>query len=105
MGRTQQNLGEYESIETQWIALNVNGNYVKFFDSFGFEHIPKEIRKLIKNKNIIRNIYRIQAYDSVIYRYFCIAFMLKGKCLLAYTHLFLSDEYEKNDEIILQYFQ
>ena len=83
----------------------MNGNYVKFFDSFVFDHIPKEIRKSIKNKNIIRYIYRIEAYDSIIYRYFCTGFMLKGKSLLAYAHLFSSDEYEKNDEIILQYFQ
>ena len=46
------------------------------------EPIPKEIKKLIGNKNVIRNIYRIQAYDSMMCRYFCIGFidfMLKGK--------------------------
>ena len=40
--------------------------------SFGVEHILKEIRQFIENKNIVRNIYRIQAYDSVIWGYFCI---------------------------------
>ena len=46
--------------------MYVNGNngrafYVAiYFDSFGVEHIPKEIKKTIGNKNII-NIYRIQA--------------------------------------------
>ena len=44
------------------------------FDSFGIEHIPKEIKKLIENKNIITNIYRLQAYDSIKCRYFCIGF-------------------------------
>ena len=37
------NLDEYESIETHWIALYVNDNNVTYFDSFGVEHVPKEI--------------------------------------------------------------
>ena len=40
-----------------------------YFDSFDFEHIPKEIQKFIGNKNII-NIYRIRAYDLIMCRYF-----------------------------------
>ena len=50
--------------------------------SFGVEHIPKEIKKFIGNKNIITNICRIQAYDSIMCGYFCnrfIDFMLKFK--------------------------
>ena len=46
---------------------------------------------MIGNKNIIPNIYKIQAYDSIMCGYFCIGFidfMLKGKCLLDYTNLF-----------------
>ena len=76
------NLDEYESIGTYWIALYVNAEYVKYFDSFGVELIPKEIKKLIKNKNIITNIYRIQAYNSIMCGYFWIGFvdfMLIGK--------------------------
>ena len=42
--------GEYESIVTYWIALYVDAENVTQFDSFGVEHIPKEIRKLIENK-------------------------------------------------------
>ena len=48
-----------------------------------------------------KNIYRIQAYDSIMCRYFCIGFidfMLKGKGLLHYTNLLSPDDYEKNDE-------
>ena len=81
-----------------------------YFDSFGVEHIPKEMKKFIGNKNIIyfsTNIYRIQTYNSIICGYFCIVFigfMLKGKRLLDYTNLFSPNEYEKNDKIILKYF-
>ena len=62
------NLDKYKSIATHWIALYVNGNNRRasydaiYFDSFGVEHIPKEIKKFIVNKTIT-NIYRIQAYD------------------------------------------
>ena len=51
----------YESIGTYWIALYVNAENVAYFDSLRVEHTPKEIRKFIGNKNIIPNIYRIQA--------------------------------------------
>ena len=44
------NLDEYESIRTYWIDLYVNDNNVTYFDSFGVEHIPKEIKKFIGNK-------------------------------------------------------
>ena len=37
------NLDECKSIRTHWIALYVNDNDVTHFDSFGAEHIPKEV--------------------------------------------------------------
>ena len=85
----------------------MNTENVKYFDSFGVEHIPKEVREFIGNKNII-NIYRIKAYNSITCRYFCIGFidyMLKGKSLLKYTDLFSPNEYKNNDKIILKHFQ
>ena len=59
------NLDEYSDIGTHWIALYVNTKTVTYFDSFGVEHIPKEIKKSINNKNIITNIFRIQAFSDV----------------------------------------
>ena len=52
--------------------MYVQNNEVPYFDSFGVEHIPEEIRTVISNKNIKTNIFRIQAYDSIICGYFCI---------------------------------
>ena len=60
------------------------------------------------NKNVVTNIYRVQAYNSVMCGYFCIGFidfMLKGKSLLEYTNLHSPNDYEKNDKIILKYFR
>ena len=50
------------------------------------------------------NIYRIQAYDSIMCWYFCIGFidfMLKGKSLLEYKNLFSPNENKKNGKILL----
>ena len=38
------NLDEYANVGTHWIALYVKDNEVIYFDSFGVEHIPKEIK-------------------------------------------------------------
>ena len=79
-----------------------------YFDNFGVENIPKEIGKFIGNKIVVTNIYREQAYDLVICGYFFIGFidfMLKGKSLVQYTNLFSPKDYEKNDILILKYFQ
>ena len=85
------NLDEYSDIATHWVALYVRNNDVTYFDSFGVELIPKEIRMFINNKNIKTNIFRIQAYDSIICGYFCISFidfMLMRKTLTELTNLF-----------------
>ena len=54
------------------MALYVNGNNIIYFDSLGVEHISKEIKKFIGNKNLITSIYRTQAYDSIMRGYFCV---------------------------------
>ena len=102
------NLDEYENTGTHWIFLFVKTNEVIYFDSFGIEHIPKEINKLIVNKKIKANIFRIQAYDSIMCGYFCIEFinyMLKVKTLLNYTNLFSPNDFKKNDQIIKRIFK
>ena len=87
--------------------MYVKNNDITYFDSFGVEHIPKEIKKIVKNKSIIANIFRIQAYDSIMCGYFCIGFinfMLADKKLADYTNLFSPYDFKKNDNIILNYF-
>ena len=44
------NFDEYSDIGTYWIALYVNTKTVTYFDSFGVEHIPKEIKKKKHNR-------------------------------------------------------
>ena len=78
-----------------------------YFDSFVVEYIPREIMELIARKRIIANIYRIQAYDSIMCGYFFIGFihfMFNGKSLTDYTNLFSPNDFKKNDDIILKYF-
>ena len=97
--------------------MYVNNKTIIYFDSFGVEHIPKEIIKFIdneksssataRNKNIITNIFRIQAYYSIMCGYFCIGFinfMFNGNSLTDYTSLFSPIDLKKNDDIILKYF-
>ena len=51
------NLDEYSDIGTHWVALSVqnNNNNVIYFNSFGVEHIPKEIKAFINNNNNTNN--------------------------------------------------
>ena len=102
------NLDEYSDIGTHWIALYVKNNDITYFDSFVVEHIPKEIIKFIGRKNIIANIFRIQAYDLIMCGYFCIGFtdfMFKGKALTEFTNLFSPHDFKKNDDIIMSFFK
>ena len=87
--------------------MYVYNNDVTYFDSFGVEHIPKDIKTFIKNKNIKTNIFRVQAHDSIMCGYFCIGFidfMFAGKTLTEYTNLFSQNKFKKNNDIILNFF-
>ena len=66
----------------------------------------QKLKRVIGNKNITTNIYRIQAYDSIMCGHFCIGFinfLPKDKTLLDYTNLFSPNEQERNDKITLKY--
>ena len=88
--------------------MYVKTNKVIYFDSFGVEHIPKEIKKFIcskelghavGNKDIKVNIFRLQAYDSIMCGYFCIEFinyMFDGKSLIDFTSLLSPHDFKKN---------
>ena len=110
------NLDEYENTGTHWVSLFVKPKYTVYFDSFGVEHIPKEINKFIRSKELgsaVNNdtkssIFRIQAYCSIMCGYFCIEFinyMLKGKTLLDCTNLFSPNDFKKNDRVIKRIFK
>ena len=48
-------------VGTHWIALFCTEIEVIYFDSFGAEHVPKEIEKFIEHKNIKTNMFGIQS--------------------------------------------
>ena len=85
-----------------------NSNNVVYFNSFGVEHIPKEMKAFInRSLSITTNIFRIQAYDSIMCGYFRIGFidfMLSEKTLAEYTNLFSPNNFKKNDDTTLNYF-
>ena len=59
------NLDECSDTGTHWVALYVINSDVTYFDSFGVEQIPKDVRTFINNENIKTNIFRIQAYKII----------------------------------------
>ena len=87
------NLDEYSDVGTHWIALYIQNNDATYFDSFGVEHIPKDIKK---------KFFRIQTYDSIMCGCFCIGFIyfiLAGKTLTDFTNLFSPNIFKRNDDI------
>ena len=92
------NLDEYADVDTHWIALFCRRSEIVYFDSFGVEHVPEEIKEFIRNKNIIANIFRVQTNNSIMRGYFCIGFidfMLAGKTLTDFTSMFFPYDFEK----------
>ena len=86
----------------------VKPKYTVYFDSFGVGHIPIEVKKFIGNKDIKGNIFRLQAYDSIMCGYFCtefINYMFRGKTLLEYTNSFSPNDFKKNGQIIKNIFK
>ena len=79
--------------------MYISNNDVTYFDSFGVEHIQKEIKEFIdRSLSMTTNIFRIRAYDSIICGYFCIGFiefMFKGKTLTDFANLFSPNNFKK----------
>ena len=78
--------------------MHFNGDNLTYFDSFGVEHVQKEVKQIRDIKLFAASNFRVQANNSTMCGYFCIRFtdfMLKVKILLDYTNLFLPNEYEK----------
>ena len=111
------NLDEYSDIGTHWIALHALNNNFTYLDSFGVQHIPKEIKKFVErslinksnimSSSITTNNNRIQEYDSVMCGYICIQFIdfiLNGESLTDFTNLFSPNNSKINDNIVLSYF-
>ena len=85
------NLDEYEDVGTHWIALFCNRSEIAYLDSFGVEHVPEKIKEFVGNKNVIVNIFWVQANNSVMCGYFCIGFigfLLPVKKLTDFTSMF-----------------
>ena len=102
------NHDEYADVVTHWTALFFSKSEIVYLDSFGVEHVPEEIKEFVGNKNIIANIFRVQANNSVMCGYFGIGFidfMLEGKKLTDFTSMFSPSDFEKPDLIILELFQ
>ena len=110
------NLDEYADVGTHWTALFCNRNEIVYFNSFGVEHIPEEIKEFVnrtsssasQNKNIKANIFKVLANDLVMCGYFWIGFiefMSASKKLTDYTKLFSPYDFKKNNNIILAYFK
>ena len=59
------NFDEYADVGTHWIATFCNRNEIVYFNSFGIEHVPVEIKEFIGNRNIKANIFRVQSNTSV----------------------------------------
>ena len=75
---------------------------------FGVEHVPKEMKRFIRNKNIKTNLFRIQANYSITCGYFSIGFIdftFANKTLIDFTSLLSPYDFKKNDNIILSYFK
>ena len=64
------NLDHSKNTGTHWVVIFAKKDEVIYFDSFGVQHIPKEIMEKIENKNIKTSIFRIQDNNSKMCGYF-----------------------------------
>ena len=102
------NFDEYADVGTHFIAVFCNKSQIVYFDSFGVEHVPEEIKEIFGNKNKKASIFRVQPSKSTMCGYFCIGFIgfiLAGKKLCDLMSFFSPYDFKKNDDIILSYFK
>ena len=102
------NLDEYADVSIHWTALYCKTNEIVYLNSFGVEHVPKEIEKFIGCKNIKTNIFRIKWNNSIICVYFCVGFidfMFVSKKLSDFKNRFSPDDFDKDDSKDLSYFK
>ena len=69
------NFDEYADVGTHWVALFCKRSEIAYFDSFGIEYVPEEVKGFIENKNIKANIFRMEANNSIVCGYFRIGFI------------------------------
>ena len=81
------NFDEYADVDTHWVALFCNRSEIVYFDSFGVENVPEEIREFVRNKNMTATIFRVQANNSVVRGYLCFVSLIL--CLLVKNRLIL----------------
>ena len=93
----------FSDIGTHWVALYISkADSVAYFDSFGVEHIPKEIKTFVGKKNIKTNILEYKYMIQECVDIFVLDYMLARKTSTEYTNLCSPNK--KNDDIILNYF-
>ena len=81
-----------------WVSLFIDRNFDVYFNSFGIQYIPEDVLNKVKDESTTHNIFRIQNDDSIICRFYCIAFieyMIGGKTLLDNNDLFSPNECKK----------
>ena len=102
------NLDEYPDVNIHWIALFCDRMKLVYFDSFSVEHVPEEIKKFIRDENIMANFFWVQANNSVMCDYFCIGFIdfkLADKKIDWFYKFVFSHDFKRNGDVILWYFK
>ena len=102
------NLDDKGKSGTHWVAIFINDDRATYFDSFGVEHLPKEVVKFLRGKDLNVNIFRLQPAQSVLCGYYCLKFldfMFDGKSLTDFTSMFSPTNFLVNDRLLLRLFE
>ena len=89
-------IDDKKSRGTHRVTLFIDRNTTGYFDSFEIEYILQNALSKVKDKSVIKKLFRIQDNDSIMGGFYCIAFIeyiLVGKNLLDYTNLFSPTDY------------